>query len=330
MKNRGRHVEVDLLRGLAMLGMIIIHTTAYFLSNKIASYVWDISQFAVVAFIFCSAYIFFQKSHGVKMSVFKYIKRRGVRLLLPYYFFLLFLLGLTYVGEPQKISIIYILQNIFVVEGVGINWLILLFLQLSVVLPLIPSLYKKRPLFYCFILVSLMSSVVFLFIRPPFNYRIIMWLPLSLVVIFAWYFITYERARNFFALGFFLFGSLFLFLRFILQSLHHSLVMFDNKYPPNLYHIAYGFFIIILLWAVFKKGVFGFFPVKNLLTFLSLYSYSIYFIHFLVIYVLTVFFRIRFTWISFFASVLLITVVLQLLLIQFRYLFSKEKSGPTI
>jgi len=81
---------------------------------------------------------------------------------------------------------------------------------------------------------------------------------------------------------------------------------------------------------ILKAKFFLFSPIKVSLSFLSRKSYSLFFIHRLVIYVLTVFYKISFTWISFFVCVLVITIIIQLILTFAGYLFSTAKRGPTI
>src|SRR5579864_4521172 len=140
-----RFSEIDDMRGLAILAMVLIHTNAYFLSDKIAETLWNYSQFAVPVFLFCSSYIFFRNrpTHGV-MLPFTYIKKRFMRLLIPYYIFAVIYILVSYFEEPAKITGQYILQSLFLVGGIDINWLILLFLFLTFLMPIFTYLEEKQ------------------------------------------------------------------------------------------------------------------------------------------------------------------------------------------
>jgi len=332
MKKKARHLEIDFLRALSMLAVIFIHTNAYFLSKKNVFLIWDFCQFAVVAFVFCSSYVFFQRERLLDLkSFFAFLKKRLLRLFIPYWTFLIVMLGLITIKEPNKINFTFILKNIFVIGGIDINWLVLLFVLFSVLFPVVSFLKRKKPwLFYLYVIFSLASSVVLLFYKPGFDYRLIMWLPWSVVALFSWYYVKHQKQSLFLPLTISVSLLLFSLLTLVLSSTHHSLTQFDNKYPPNLYHLTYGLFLTALLSFIFKARFFLFTPIKISLSFLSKKSYSLFFIHYFVIYVLTVFYKISFTWISFFVCVLVITIIIQLILTFAGYLFSTAKRGPTI
>ena len=332
MRKKIRHLEIDFLRALSILAVIFIHTSAYFLSKKNVFFVWDFCQFAVVTFVFCSSYVFFQRERLLSLgSFFAYLKKRLLRLLIPYWIFLFVMLSLIMIKEPNKINFAFVLKNVFVIGGIDINWLVLLFILSSVLFPILSFLRHKKPwLFYLYGTFSLASSVILLFYKPGFDFRLIMWLPWSVVALFSWYYIKHQKQSLFLPLT--MSVSLFLFslLKLVLSSTHHSLILFDNKYPPNLYHLAYGLFLTALLSFIFKAEFFRFAPIKISLSFLSKKSYSLFFIHYVVVYVLTMFYKISFTWISFFIYVLTATIIIQLILTFAGYLFSTAKRGPTI
>ena len=332
MKKKARHLEIDFLRALSMLAVIFIHTNAYFLSKKNVFLIWDFCQFAVVAFVFCSSYIFFQREKLLDLkSFFSYLKKRLLRLLIPYWVFLTIILGLIMVKEPSRINLFFVLKDIFAVSGIDINWLVLLFVQFSVLFPILSSLRRKMPwLFYLYGVSAVLSSVVLLFYKPSVDYKVIMWLPWSVVALFSWYYIKHQKKSLFLPLSMSVSLLLFILLRLVLTSTHHSLTQFDNKYPPNLYHLSYGLFWVVLLSFIFKSKFFLLPPIKHSLSFLSKKSYSLFFIHYVVIYVLTVFFKLNLSWIIFFIFVLGITMIVQLTLTSVNYLFSTAKRGPTI
>ncbi len=309
--------HIDMLRGIAMFVMILIHTNAYFLWNNTAKLLWNMSQFAVPVFIFCSSYLYFYKNPVFNSihEVFMYIKRRFVRLLQPYYVFAIVFTGVIYLKEPAKITTSYIFQNIFVIGGIDINWLVFLFLVFAFITPLLSySLQKNRPLFYFFVFCSFLSSILFIFYKLPFNYRYVMWLPWSIVLIVGYSVVQNEKRRWFFpALGIFSFG-VFIALRTIQVFLNHSLIMYDNKYPPNLYHLSYGIFSLVLLHWLVSRKIFHDGLIHSFFSFLSKNSYSLYFIHYTVLFILALFFKFKFTWVGFFVVVLIFSICTQIIL----------------
>jgi len=118
---------------------------------------------------------------------------------------------------------------------------------------------------------------------------------------------------------------LFAAAQLFLQATKHSLQMYDNKYPPNIYHLSYGIAFLVIFYLAAKKGLFSFAPIQKTIHFFSVNSYPIFFIHVLVIFVLTVFMKFHFTWISFFFVVTGITVVIQMILNKMFLLFSPKK-----
>ncbi len=328
-----RNLSIDLLRGFSIFAMILIHTNAYFLHKKTAYLLWDLSQFAVPAFIFCSSYLFFQREFVfTTASLLTYAKKRVLRLIIPYYLFLIPLLLLTYFAEPGKITARSILEHITLTGGVDINWLILLFLTFTLIMPWLHHSWKKRStLLPLFAVLSTSTTVLLLFVSFPFSYKWIMWFPWSLIILFTIYVVSYEKKSWFYPVT--LGGTLLVFLatRFLQLQLGHSVIQYYNKYPPNLLHLSYGMFTTTLLYFLFQKQIFHITPFKQLLVFLSTYSYSIYFVHFLLIFYVTVSWKqIEFTWQKLFIVILALTILTQCTINGVRYLFSALKRGPTI
>ncbi len=311
-----RYFEIDALRGLAILAMILIHTNAYFLNNNVASWLWNFNEWAVPVFIFCSAYVYFKRSSSIKNlgDFFAYVRKRFIRLLRPYYLFAAIYLLISLLKDQKSLSADFIIPTLTVSGGtLDINWLILLFLTFAFLMPAIRFLAdKKKGWFYGFFLLAFLSSLVFVFCSFPANYRLIMWLPWSLLIFLSWLLIKNENSDRFLIGGAAISLGLYFIFRQIKNYFHQSLIQYYNKYPPNFYHLIYGVLFVFLLYFLAKKGVFNFKPVKILLMFLSRYSYPLYFVHYLVIYVLTVIWQRHFSgWISFFLWVFISSLVIQ-------------------
>ncbi|HEX8966074.1 MAG TPA: acyltransferase [Patescibacteria group bacterium] len=326
MNKQERLIEVDHLRGLAMFAMILIHTTVYFLSDSPLIYnLWNYSQFAVPLFIFCSAYLFFNKLQFYsKKTFFAYFKKRFVRLVKPYYIFMIFFFGAILIRQPNILTPKYFFQSVFLIGGIDINWLVLLFLYFALLIPFIGYTYvKNKIIFWLFSTISLLSSILFVFVQLPINYKYIMWLPWSVVLLFTFFLVKYKMKNIFYFASIIISLCLFSFFYYIEFTRHHSLSFFDNKYPPTIYFLSFGIASISLLYFLAQKGIFDFFPINNLFNFLSKYSYSLYFIHYIFLYLISgTFILIHFNWITFFLSVISISIITQLLI---NKIFNKPK-----
>lgn len=82
--------------------------------------------------------------------------------------------------------------------------------------------------------------------------------------------------------SFFIFNNVFLE-----KKIGHNLSQFANKYPPTLYHLSYGIFSTTILYQLSEINFFDILGFSRLLNFLSVNSYSLYFVHIVVMDVLT-------------------------------------------
>lgn len=311
-----RNQLIDSLRGFSMIVIIFTHATAYFPSDKFVSALWNWSNFAVPIFIFCSAYLFLSKSSEKPIQFFPYLKKRLQRLLVPYYIFLPFFFFVLWITSSELLSTKYVVQSLFVIGGVDINWLVLLFLYLTVLLPLFIWSQKKIPfLFWIFFVLSLGSSFYLIVERIPFSYKWIMWLPWSLMLYFTWFYVKFQNNKKVLALAFLGSVGIFVVTYLVQQHLHHSTVLMHNKYPPNLLYISFG--VAVLLGLTFVANyIFSNRYLLQTVNFFSKHSYSIYFVHYLLLILFTAYMAVfNFNWLTLFLTILFTTVVLQLILI---------------
>jgi len=327
ISNKPRNFIIDDLRGLGIFVMIMIHTNAYFLQNKIAYTTLELSQFAVILFIFCSSYLSFQKELiFTPQSFFVYVKKRFLRLIPPYYFFLAAHFILIYIAQRKKLTQQYILNNVFITGGVEFNWLVFLFLEFTFLTPFLYVLRKKRlKLFMFFFISSIFSAIIFLRYTPLPYSRYFMWLPWSIIIIFSLFFVELEKKKKFIIGATLVSGALFFLSRTYQHLTFHSLYHYSNKYPPNIYHLSYGIFATLILYKISEYNLLK--PFRNLFAYLSKYSYSIYFIHILVIYIVTIFMKIKFNWVSFFFTVLILSVIVQIIMNRVWSLIFPRKIG---
>lgn len=290
--------------------MILIHVTAWHKADVIAFNLWNISQFAVQVFIFCSGYLFFLKEQG-RESVFsvKYFAKRATRLLIPYYVFLAFYLPLEIVESPKRFSLNYIFKSLTLTGGPDLNWIILLFLSLALLMPLLLFLLRKhRFLFFIYLLAATLSSVLFLQLKTD-NYKLVMWLPWSLMILASWLFVKFHNRITSAYLALSSIATTIILSAYLLST-NYSLLFIDNKYPPNLYYLLYGVAWISGLWFVLS-----FIDLKkkawNIVRFFSINSYSIFFIHFWIFTFMRVVLKLDLHWGYLFAMVMITSVFVQ-------------------
>jgi len=322
--DKKRLVEIDSLRGIAMIAMILVHTCYYFIANPIAFTIWNYSELSVPVFIFCSVFLFFKKGKLYNFkNIWQYYTKRFWRLLFPFYVFLIFYIPSVYFFSNPKVDIIpYTIQSIFVTGGVDISWLVALFLELTILLPILLYLFEKQKvLFWVYSAISLIASIIFLTPNLVAHWRIIMWLPYSLIPIWTILFLKWNDSKYFYLINILGFGIPAILIQDYQILNHRTLSFFENKYPPNLYYLSFGFVALTLLYFAASKGVFKY--AQNVLDYFSRYSYSLFFIHYFVLYyfVLNIN-KFHFVWYTFFGGVISVTVVIQLL---FRYFSGLRK-----
>lgn len=314
MKNRFQ--VIDDIRGISMIVMILIHTNAYLLSDRLAYITREISQFAVVAFLFCSTYLTLQRSYPSSLPEFgMYLIKRLKRLLVPYYVFVIAYAVFMSLFVGKTLSHSFLVHNVLLTGGIDFNWLVLLFVQFTFITPLLQFLYdKKRSLFHVYAVLALVSSVYFLTNTPLSYFRLIMWFPWSLVIVYTMYFDALWKSKNIFFVATVIFGLIYYVTQqYVLVPANHSLSMYANKYPPNIYHIAYSLFALNILYVLSQWKVFTHKLIQPVIDFFSMYSYTIYFIHILVIEAVIRMIQIKsMHWFLFFAIITYITSLFRL------------------
>lgn len=307
MDKLSRFAQIDILRGIAIIAMILIHVNYFYISDKIAFILWNYSQFAVPVFIFCSSYLFFVKKR--EDFGFNYFKKRILRLMIPYWVFLVAFIPLVFLNETGKVSFSYVLNSIFAIGGVDISWLVLLFLFFSILFPVISYLLSKQKLLFgLFCFAVFLFSLITMFVQFQVNYRFIMWIPWSVIVLFSILFLKFQNKKRFYPIVLAISFILFALLLFVQQNQNHSLSLVNNKYPPNLYFLMFGIFFIALLFWLARLNMFK--CLKKGLLFLSVNSYSIYFIHYAVLYLARIYLK-NFSWASLFLVVFVFTILVQ-------------------
>ncbi len=290
-----RFLHIDFLRALAILAVIVIHVFSDNITNRLTFYIWNYLHFVIVAFVFCSGYVIYA-IYSPKLTsvahIFGWYKKRLIRLLIPFYWYLLahyvllFFFPKFFSGLGLTFSWRYILQSIFLIGGSNLSWLPLLFLQLAIIFPLLVLLVDRhKSLFWSYVGAAFLITLGITVWQFPYSqYRIVMWIPWSLIFLLSWYF--YKNEKSSFPGRYLLFAFLgaasFGVLLVIWQHLGRSLTLIDNKYPPNLFYLSYG---IAGSFLVLTLSLLPFFQKHwvRAYTFVSATSYSLFFIHYIVL-----------------------------------------------
>ena len=263
--------------------MIFIHATAYFLNVPIVHLLWDYAHFSVPLFVFCSVFIAFQKKDATAISITSVITRIK-RLVVPYYIFVAALFAMTYFVLHKPISLSDISSWLMFGSGRDLGWLVVLFLYILFLIPLIVRISKYAKLSKLLFQIAILSTIVLLFAPPLPYFRFIMWLPWSVFLASIFWFVQHIKGR-----WTFLYISLlslvgFLVSRYILLQIDHTLTLTENKYPPNLYYVSYGVLMTtVIYWLHQAADKAHVVPsgITKVFNFMSAYSYSLFFIHFL-------------------------------------------------
>ncbi|GIW62374.1 MAG: hypothetical protein KatS3mg090_0200 [Patescibacteria group bacterium] len=212
-------------------------------------------------------------------------------------------------------------------NGVDYGWFVLLFVQITLLSFLIGLLVNRKIFLWLLMLISILISIWFYLFKFPYNYY-------KWVMAFSWlwiylfgYFIALYTNREFKSLkARVLYLSLAVFFAILFFSVGYTRGYFDvltsNKYPPNIYYLAYG-----LSWSLFLIFIGSFLTVrvfKKVTTYLSAKSYDLFFSHYLVLD----FFISNKSWLNLGHTInlLMILSLSLLVIIMLHYSFSKLKN----
>ncbi|MBI3980719.1 acyltransferase [Candidatus Microgenomates bacterium] len=326
-----RFEQIDFLRAISIVGVVAIHVAAFNLSNTAAYFAWNYLQFVVVAFVFCSGYVLANRYNTEFASISQilpWLKKRFVRLLLPFYLYFLlhfslwFLFPNLFSGFGLKKSFAFILNSLLLTGGVDLNWLPLLFIQLTLVFVVLSFIKKKTSYYLGYLFFSLLVCAFFTFFNSFSQfYRWTMWIPWSLVLLTAIKISSLEKQFRFPERKYVLFGSLlfsiFVILLVFFGLTDRSLIFRTHKYPPDLYYLAYSLGLTLFSIVLGKIKFFAHPIISRSFFYLSTNSYPLFFIH---IIVLDFFFKnlrnyyFFSSWIVQFLTVLFLSVIIKMLI----------------
>lgn len=316
---------IDILRGLAIFFMVFLHTSIYYIQEKFIYILFNLTDFVNVAFLFCSCFIFFGRDKkGVKMLHWPSVKRRLLKLILPYYIFLIFYFILVYFMERASFNLINIIKHIIMWNGIYISWLVILFIIFTFLNPIVFFLKRNnRLLFYLFFIISLASSIAFLFFKIK-NFAYVLWIPYSLTTYYVIWIRKFMKNKAILFYALVIMSILFAFLFFIRDQQNQAFLL-ANKYPPNIYYLLYSFivfdvfFLMLKFNLIYKNKI-----ISKFFIYLGKNSYDLFFIHILLIFLLnkSAFFT-KINWLASFTIVLLLSLIAQFIIHLFLIKFVK-------
>src|SRR5208337_421025 len=141
--------EVDLLRGFAVLAVLIQHTSVNFASVYkidgavlINAFTYIAAQFAVPLFIVISGLVLSRKYSG-DFSLLLFYRQRALSVIPQYLFFSLAYTVFFAIRYGKSLDMHEVMVNILTTKGSSHLWFFSILLQLYALYPLIITLYSK-------------------------------------------------------------------------------------------------------------------------------------------------------------------------------------------
>ncbi len=333
--NKNRIAFVDTLRAFSLLGVVIIHTLSFHLTSTTTIFFWNILQFVVVAFIFCSGLVaaHYESAFVNTQAIYSWYKKRLGRLYLPFlvYFvihfslFFVFPRFFTHFGLQKNIT--FFLMSLTLFSGTNTNWLPLIFIELTVLTPLLFFLQRVKYLWLYILFALCITSFFTIFTFPYVLYRYVMWIPWSLIFLLGLYYSkqreVYKRILFLFCVG--IFSGIYIFYTFF----HKSLLFYDNKYPPTLYYLSFGIVCTMFFSSLFSSLSFPQ-SIQKFLQHISKNSYSLFFIHYIVLDFLESTRLRKFYVLEIFVVVLVSLVILMMITVLKKNMTNKVVSNVAI
>ncbi len=296
--HKPRFEDIDYLKAIAIIIVVVTHVLSYNLGPSLINTIWNYLHFVVPAFIFCSGFVSYQKYKDTVWtygSSWQWFLKRVPRLVFPYYLVILlhyalwFLFPWVFSGSGLVKDVGFLLRSVVLI-GVDYGWLPLLFIELMLITPLCLTAFRKKHTRMLSMGISFASTVILLFIHIPVDYRIIMWVPWSFILLLSFAAAEFRSnkasllpIRTSYILGVCVSLTVWLFFDALLRFQGRQVTLTLHKYPPDLYYLSYGIGLgnlLLLLENVLSTRIQFF---RNMLRWLSSYSYELFFAHYLVI-----------------------------------------------
>ena len=283
--NNNRDISIDILRFIALSGIILVHISPSFFWMQLRSF-----DVPLMVFLSGISYYLSEKQKGRDLLYGKYCFKRFKRLILPVWFYLPLYFLLAAIIYKQFPSI-YQIVTYYTLLTDWYVWIIRVFFIIAITAPWITFLFDKlsNNLFLFVLLVFFISfecivKVIggvsqigtFILINVPYififslGYKILKLTKKQILIVIS-------------------FSSLiFLCYAFYLYKINGSYILTGYyKYPPRLYYTSYAIAICTFLWLLRLRIVcfLEYFPrtIKQLLGYIGAHSMWIYLWHILLL-----------------------------------------------
>lgn len=321
--------EIDILKAFAALLVIFIHVISFYKDNTLNKVLYDMSHFGVGIFALVSGFLQANSTKTIKTWKEAGINlwKRFKRIVFPYYeYVFLYMSAMLITGQIEKliekISFKSIFETIFILKGIpGYDWIPRLFLFISIIIILTQLIKQLKNIKVKKTKTTLLNTPIEILFLRALKWKATNILPIIFIISLIWtlYSLFGKISVDFIYWGKFnnIFGWLVIYLTgYYLRKnydwikIHLTIILFaiitiatycyliysgknedliKNKYPPNMYFVAYNVFasVTTLMLAqtitLIKKM-----PtlVKKIISWLAKYSYEIFFYHLIFLYII--------------------------------------------
>ncbi len=289
-----RFFYIDVLRATAIIGVMLTHSLALFLGPVAINVTWNYLHFVVVAFVFCSGYVTFHTYKNINngKSLLTWYKNRFFRLYIPFIVYIIVYIIAYILIHRISFSSRYLFDSLTLVGGIDVGWLTLLFIQLAVLTPILVGITRNKNRFIVILTVCGLFAFITTFARIPTIYsRNLAWFPWLFIFLLGSFLAQKEQFTNIRIRYFFLTGivsfSVWLLFTAILNHINQPLTLTIHKYPPDLYYLLYGIGINSVLLGFTKLWKSPSTLFTSIITFVSKHAYGMFFMHLIILEVLT-------------------------------------------
>lgn len=245
-----REPSVDILRAIALLGIILIHV------NPSSPFVCQLRGFDVPMMVFLSGVVFAygKRSLDSVSSICKYEWNRIVRILFPTWFFILMYFAFVYL-RYHSIPDMYEVKSYFTLKTYWYVWIMRVFLIVAMTAPVIQWLKRKLSNIQLLI-IAILVLVLFEFFAIPnqdsWAYYITMAIPYILIFGFGTMIdsISHKNLWKIMAVCAVVYVVYAVWYWHLTGEYQGTQIC---KYPPRLYYTSYAMMCVVLLWQFRKQ-----------------------------------------------------------------------------
>lgn len=168
-------IEIEILRVLGCIGVIIIHITARYMtvkdirltpSNVMVISLNSLFQFVVPLFFFISGYTLFLVYKNKKIDIKSFYKKRFIKIVVPYIIWSFIYMFVNSIIKNQPLSISTIIESLLLGKSFYHLYFIVVIIQFYLLFPLLKKIFDKAPynlIFIGFLIFNFLFIDVFYF-----------------------------------------------------------------------------------------------------------------------------------------------------------------------